>query len=92
MIEVISAIVISAVLYFILDKVSIKKELPRTTGHKIATFVFLFVISFTVIYFTRNALRDSGMKEHVEKITHKSYDIDMIKNIPENIQVGLAPF
>lgn len=92
MIEVIIAIIISVILYYILDRISIKKELPRTTGHKLATFIFLFVITFTIIYFTRNALKDSGIKEHVEKVSHKNYDIDMIKNIPENIQVGLAPF
>jgi predicted PurR-regulated permease PerM len=92
------SLVIAILLYYILDAFSVKKPDSQNESQlkKIITFSVLWVVSFVFVYFMNNAFGTSGGSlegpaQHINSM-NQSYEVQMIKNISENIRTGFPPF
>jgi len=95
MYQLIFAFFIAILLYYILDSFSTKKsEQPRTPLNKWITFGVLIVVSYVFIYFMNNAFggTDGGSLEEQVGALNQNYEVQMIKNITENVRTGFPPF
>jgi predicted PurR-regulated permease PerM len=93
--QLILALFISIPLYYILDTFSKKKfEEPRTSLNKWITLGVVFVVSYVFIYFMNNAFggMSGGTMEEQVTALKQNYEVQMIKNITENVRTGFPPF
>lgn len=93
--QLVLALFISTILYYILDTFSKKKpEEPRTPLNKWITFGVLCIVSYVFIYFINNAfggMSGGSMEEQLTSLK-QNYEVQMIKNITENVRTGFPPF
>lgn len=94
MYQLIFAFFVAILLYYILDTFSTKKTQQRKTVNKWITFGVLLVVSYIFIYFMNNAFGGtdgSSLEEQVGAL-NQNYEVQMIKNITENVRTGFPPF
>lgn len=101
----IGAVLISALLYWILqgredDKARAEGQPSASTSKRVMLFFFLLIVMTFVFYFVGNAMgggsnTTTAAVEGVEKEkggATKDYKANMVKNIREDVIVGLPPF
>jgi hypothetical protein len=100
---VFGAFVVSCILYWILqskedDKSRIAGTPMATTGKRVALFVVLFLVSVCLFFFLQNAFKNDNPDVTDDVESGGSYKVEpnykqtMLKNIHEDVHVGLPPF
>lgn len=86
----IGAVFTSCVLYWLVQKKE-EREREQKGGSKVLVFFFLLIVTTCLFYFLGNAFGGSE-KLDIANAGGSDYVIDMVKNIREDVIVGLPPF
>lgn len=101
MILIVYALIGSGVLYMILQNIDDTRNKNKghpvaSNGRRIALFFFLFVVVLILLHFmgvgTGKSMGGGNENNEMSVKGGSSYKIEMIKNINEDVDVGLPPF
>jgi hypothetical protein len=98
---VVGALLTACVIYWYLQSIDDAKCMrenrpPATTGKKVILLFFLSIICIFVFYLIGNSFNTTsnatGGASEIEPKVDAQYKIDMVKNIREDVKIGLPPF
>jgi heme/copper-type cytochrome/quinol oxidase subunit 2 len=87
----IGAVFTTCVLYWLLQKKD-EQENRQRGGNNVIVFFLLLIVMTVLFYLLGNAF--SGVEDRGEMMEQggKDYTLDMVRNIKEDVIVGLPPF